>query len=396
MKKFIISIPVLLLLTVFSVRANADFGDLFIQVELNTSPQGCSILKVDPAGGLSEFISNAEILTVSGAASADCDDAGLAAGLDGKVYFNEDISDNIFVANPNGQLGLFISDDVVDSIVPGNDDVDWDNGLAVGPRSGDLFAADEDNEIIFKFSTNVPTPIIDTAFIDILATEADFEALVSTADLEGGIAVDFEDNVYITNDGGGTSDVIFKLSPLGDVSILCTNAELEAVTGGDIDLDVGAVFGGSLFVSDDGDCDCVLEIDTESCNPRVIITEDDITAATGNSSADLEGGLCIGPNRALFIGDDASSGNGDIPNILKSPITERSGVSIFVSDTAIDSFYAIAEPGSDPQLRGSCSVEGGFDRQASIPTLSEWGLIAMAGLLGIIGLLAIRRKRVTA
>jgi len=31
-----------------------------------------------------------------------------------------------------------------------------------------------------------------------------------------------------------------------------------------------------------------------------------------------------------------------------------------------------------------------------IPTLSEWGLIAMAGVLGIIGLLAIRRKKVTA
>jgi len=28
-----------------------------------------------------------------------------------------------------------------------------------------------------------------------------------------------------------------------------------------------------------------------------------------------------------------------------------------------------------------------------IPTLSEWGLIAMAGVLGIIGLVAIRRKR---
>ena len=32
----------------------------------------------------------------------------------------------------------------------------------------------------------------------------------------------------------------------------------------------------------------------------------------------------------------------------------------------------------------------------TIPTLSEWGLIAMAGVLGIIGLLAIRRKKVTA
>jgi hypothetical protein len=31
-----------------------------------------------------------------------------------------------------------------------------------------------------------------------------------------------------------------------------------------------------------------------------------------------------------------------------------------------------------------------------IPTLSEWGLIAMAGILGIFGLLAARRRKATA
>ena len=33
---------------------------------------------------------------------------------------------------------------------------------------------------------------------------------------------------------------------------------------------------------------------------------------------------------------------------------------------------------------------------APVPTLSEWGLIAMAGVLGIIGFIAIRRRKVTA
>ena len=31
-----------------------------------------------------------------------------------------------------------------------------------------------------------------------------------------------------------------------------------------------------------------------------------------------------------------------------------------------------------------------------IPTLSEWGLIAMAGILGIVGFMVIRRRKVTA
>jgi len=32
----------------------------------------------------------------------------------------------------------------------------------------------------------------------------------------------------------------------------------------------------------------------------------------------------------------------------------------------------------------------------NVPTLSEWGLIAMAGVLGVVGFMVIRRKRATA
>ncbi len=37
-----------------------------------------------------------------------------------------------------------------------------------------------------------------------------------------------------------------------------------------------------------------------------------------------------------------------------------------------------------------------FTFPANIPTLSEWGLIAMAGILGIVGFMVIRRRKVTA
>jgi hypothetical protein len=36
------------------------------------------------------------------------------------------------------------------------------------------------------------------------------------------------------------------------------------------------------------------------------------------------------------------------------------------------------------------------DRIENVPTLSQWGLIAMAGILGIIGFMVIRRRKVTA
>lgn len=45
------------------------------------------------------------------------------------------------------------------------------------------------------------------------------------------------------------------------------------------------------------------------------------------------------------------------------------------------------------QQTGFCS---GFEPVRDVPTLSEWGLIAMAGVLGVVGFMVMRRKRATA
>ena len=52
-------------------------------------------------------------------------------------------------------------------------------------------------------------------------------------------------------------------------------------------------------------------------------------------------------------------------------------------------------------LGGSCTAEGleGLCLGSvveNVPTLSEWGLIAMAGILGIAGFMVIRRRKVSA
>ncbi|MEE8044367.1 MAG: hypothetical protein V3T52_00845 [Thermodesulfobacteriota bacterium] len=56
-------------------------------------------MKSKPDGTISEFVSNSQILSTTGLSDADCDDTGLAVGLDGKVYFSEDFSNNIIVAD---------------------------------------------------------------------------------------------------------------------------------------------------------------------------------------------------------------------------------------------------------------------------------------------------------
>lgn len=394
MKKLTGVLMLLVLLAGFSVHAS-ERDDLFIQVDLDGGPDDeCSIMKVKPDGAISEFVSNFEILLATGLSSADCEDTGLAVAQDGKVYFSEDTSDNILVADIKGQVRTFVTDTVVNTLVP--DTVDWDNGMDVNPVTGTLVAADEDNEVIFEFPTDVQVPITNPALINILADEADFLALVTTVQLEGGIAIDGQENIYIANDDSDNDvdNVIFKLTPQGDLSILCTQDQLAAATGTtEIDLDVGMAFDGSLFVADDGTCECVLKIDPVTCSPQVLITEAQIVALTGNGDADIEGGVCIDTNMNLFLGDDGS--NPEESNIIKVPVSNPASASILVSQAEIDDLYATISPGGDPQLEGSCDVKQ-VDTPVAIPTLSEWGLIAMALALGLIGFVVMRKRMVKA
>ena len=56
--------------------------------------------------------------------------------------------------------------------------------------------------------------------------------------------------------------------------------------------------------------------------------------------------------------------------------------------TSFDGFF----PGEE------CNEETGFCSGfiKDVPTLSEWGLIAMAGVLGVVGFMVMRRRKVTA
>ena len=59
--------------------------------------------------------------------------------------------------------------------------------------------------------------------------------------------------------------------------------------------------------------------------------------------------------------------------------------------TSFDGFF----PGEVcNEQTGFCSGIGPIT--SNVPTLSEWGLIAMAGILGLVGFMVMRRKRATA
>lgn len=229
MKKLLSGLMALVLAMFFTASSNAAVGDLFVQVEVNDeNPEICSIMQITPAGVISQFISNAQILAVTGLANADCDDTGLAIGLDGTVFFSEDESHDILMAtNPGGVLSIFVTEAAL-AAATGSGSADIDNGMAISPVDGNLYVADQESGSILMINVGG----INNGLVTQIITEAEFEALVpgATISLEGGIALDCLGNIYITNDADGTgADVIFKYTAAtGVLSILSTEAQIEA------------------------------------------------------------------------------------------------------------------------------------------------------------------------
>lgn len=399
MKKLTSILTILFLAGIFSASAIAADGDLFVQVDNGDTGEEddeCSILKVEPDASLSQFISPDQIEAVTGLMGNSCENTGLAIDMVGNVFFSLDHvnpigqinTSSILMATPGGMLSQFVSPAQLLAAIPGAAEVDLENGMAFGP-DGALYVNDSISNSILR----IPVPL---GPITRVVIESQIAALLgpgANIDLDSGIAVDQFGNIYFANDDSANdqSNVIFKFSPAGGLSILTTQQQLVLATGtNQIDLDVGMVLQGILYVMDDGNCDCVLIVNPINGQATVFITEEQITDATGEDGADLEGGIAADKANNLYIGDDGGS---EEPNIV---LVKNAKTSIFVSDTEIENFYNSLEIDFDPELNGSMAIEGVKASVAEIPTLSEWGLIAMALALGVIGFVVMRRRTVKA
>lgn len=82
-----------------------------------------------------------------------------------------------------------------------------------------------------------------------------------------------------------------------------------------------------------------------------------------------------------------------------APSSQQSGDGGFLvtidTDTGVFEFVGIVSASNEGGALGGLSFNSDC-RGQDIPTLSEWGLIAMAGILGIIALLAVLRRKATA
>ena len=281
MKKFIGGLMVLLLATIVSVSANAVPGNTFVQVsfDLLTPFDECSILKVAPDGTLSEFASFEDITDLTGEPDCDFDDVGMTIADNGDVYFSEDESDTIIKATPDGVLSTFVTEAQI-LAVTGAGIVDLDHAMEIGP-DGDLYFIDE-------FSNTLLKATIPGSVVSLVLSEAEIQAVTNTenVDIDAGMAFDCDGHLYFVNNPEGQElDSILRLTPLGNISIFVDGQEIIDGTGFTSDIDSGVAFFDSLFIQDEGVCDCVIEVTLDG-GVSVFVSEGQITAVTLNGGAD--------------------------------------------------------------------------------------------------------------
>lgn len=379
-------IPVALTLSsVAAIPAQAAPGDLFVQVGFNfadpndpNSPfEGCSIMRVLPDGTVSEWVSNSDILAVTGLSDANCGDTAIAAAADGTLYFAEDESHDILRVSPTGVVDVFVAQTTIDAVIGTSSDID--NGMILG-SDGNLYAADEDCDCVIRIT-------VPGGAVSIVASEAQIRAVTGSGpDLEGGLARDDAGNLYFVDD---TEGILLRRTPAGVISVFANQGAFTVATGNfGADLDVAIVLGDFLYVADDGDGgeDAILQVNVTNGNVSLLVAGASINAITGNTDADLEGGLALDAAGNIYAGDDGSgcgtpTFNGECPSILR--IAPGGTVSSFVPFTTLDSYITSRYGNAAVTLEGGIVIqpEEVVRAPSPVPAASAAGLVGLAGTM---------------
>ena len=175
-----------------------------------------------------------------------------------------------------------------------------------------------------------------------------------------GLAVADNGDVYFSEDN---SDFVIKATPDGVLSTFLTGAEIAAVVGNlNVDLENGMTIGpdGDLYFIDENN-DTVLKATIPDGVLSVVLTRDQVIAVTGDSTADLDGGMDFDCFGNLYF-TDTPFREFDQDKILI--LTPQGVLSVFVTEQEINAATGFSNTDLDSGLTF-------FD---SLFVLDDWGL----------------------
>ena len=367
----------------------ASAQNIVVQVEMNL--QDCSILHIDAAGTLTELVSTADILSVTGETSCEMIDTGIVMNEDGYIYFTENSSDDVLQIAPDGNISVLVPSETLDALIGGPDPASPSNGLDIGP-DGNLYSSDQRCDCIFQITPQGAASIfVENA--DIVAASGD-----PGSDLEGGLAFGSDGTLYFVD-----AENVLQVTPAGEVSLLTTQAEILAILPdnpiqADIDLDVDIDFGnGVLYVLIDGQYSALIAINPSTGEPSLVVDGDEVISAldlTAVGNIDPEGGLAFdhGTDSLVFGIDNSDETLGD-PQAVIGRVTTAGEVSLVLGDAEFKAFYeALYGPMNNYRFRGGLDIFGSdLPAPQSVPTLSPLALFLLILMLLVIGMVFMTR-----
>ena len=257
-------------------------GDLWVQDDASGT-----IMSVTPAGVVTIAISQAEILSATGAASVGFNNTGLVFDASGNLYFTENDSDSILERSSDGVVTVLATEgeiaDVAGYSYPDPEDV------ALG-SDGMLYVIENETSSILRCNP-------DTDDLSLFVEAQSFVDLdgITSVNLHGGIVADNSGTLYAVSYGSPCA--IFKISTDGTPAVLVSGSELGRP-------DDYAAIGpeGDLFVTEEGNND-ILRITPEGV-VSIFLYESDMTSITSAGSAEVEGGIAFDTWGNFFVAED--------------------------------------------------------------------------------------------
>ncbi len=288
-----------------------------------------SVLRVNADGSVDVIVTKAEISALTGGPVPDLDDRGIAIDDDGNIYFTDKESDSILMKPADGgDLEIAVSEADLIAVTGHGNSAD-PTSLTIG-SDGKVYVIDGQADAVVSYDPS-------TGSVDMVASQADLVAATggssgssgSNIDLRGDIVADDDGNLFFTT-GGATDAVMTIDTASGTPSVVAEGTPFQ-----DLDVYMSIAPNGDLIVADDSGSNSIHRVDPVTGDVTVFLSEAEIEAVVGGN-IDLEGGIGFDADGNFYVAEENSDTiyvwNAD--DASAGTIDETSG-QVFVTDTAM-------------------------------------------------------------
>ena len=297
--------------------------------------------------------------------------------MDRTLYVTDSSNGNILAVDPDGSVSILVSEAAIIAATGFTEARFTDNGLFFDQPSGDLFFTDSESDSVLKRAAD--------GTVTVVSTQAQLEAGAGEFSAPEHILL-HDGSLYVTD---GSADALLKVNPTTCVASLFTaETTFEAAAGitGDVDIESGIAIsadGSTIFVASDDTPNAVFSVSVATGTPTVL--------ATDSAFGDLDVFLTLAPNGDVIVADDSGASGDEIfrvtPGGVVTVFLDAATLAAVAGEStdleggiAFDEFgnFYLAEENSDAILRWDVLslADGTIDTASGSVFLSEADVVA--------------------